>query len=87
MNQLAKDKKTGKIYKLKEKLGLNLIGDGIGDIVSGMIGGPAGTNYGENISTMAISKNFSIGVLVAGGSHYHVHLVLYTVNQLDLFNS
>ncbi|NLC41898.1 MAG: xanthine permease [Erysipelothrix sp.] len=65
VNQLAKDKKTGKIYKLKEKLGLNLIGDGIGDIVSGMIGGPAGTNYGENISTMAISKNFSIGVLVA----------------------
>ena len=51
VNQLAKDKKTGKIYKLKEKLGLNLIGDGIGDIVSGMIGGPAGTNYGENIST------------------------------------
>lgn len=65
VNQLSKKKKTGKIYKIKEKLGLNLIGDGLGDIVSGMIGGPAGTNYGENISTMAISKNFSIAVLLA----------------------
>jgi len=46
-------------------LGRNLIGDGIGDIVSGFIGGPAGTNYGENISTMAISKVFSVPVLIA----------------------
>jgi len=35
-----------------------------GDIISGAIGGPAGTNYGENISAMAISKNFSIHVLM-----------------------
>jgi uracil permease len=46
-------------------LGLNLIGDGVGDIVSGFVGGPAGTNYGENISTMAITKNFSVWVLGA----------------------
>ena len=39
VNQLSKKKKTGKIYKIKEKLGLNLIGDGLGDIVSGMIYG------------------------------------------------
>lgn len=65
VNQLAKNKGSSKIYKIKEKLGLNLIGDGIGDIVAGAIGGPAGTNYGENISTMAISKNFSIAVLLA----------------------
>src|SRR5690554_1676769 len=52
VNQLAKRKGSSKIYKLADKLGLNLIGDGIGDIVAGLIGGPAGTNYGENISTM-----------------------------------
>jgi uracil permease len=46
-------------YDIKNKLGLNLIGDGIGDIVSSMFGGPAGTNYGENLSTMAITRNFS----------------------------
>ena len=47
------------------KLGLNLIGDGIGDIVSSLFGGPAGTNYGENLSTMAITKNFSSWMLGA----------------------
>ncbi len=65
VNELAKRKKSTKKYDISGKLGLNLIGDGIGDIVSGIIGGPAGTNYGENISTMAISKNFSVPVLVA----------------------
>ncbi len=65
VNDLAKKKGTEKRYKIADKLGLNLIGDGIGDIISGAIGGPAGTNYGENLSTMAITKNFSTSVLVA----------------------
>ncbi|MDD2446198.1 MAG: solute carrier family 23 protein [Tissierellia bacterium] len=64
VNDLAGKKATKKRYDLAGKLGLNLIGDGIGDIVSGFIGGPAGTNYGENISCMAISKNFSVPVLI-----------------------
>ena len=64
VNDLAKKKGTDKKYDIENKLGLNLIGDGIGDIISGAIGGPAGTNYGENISAMAISKNFSIHVLM-----------------------
>ncbi len=62
VNDLAK-KKGKSEYKIADKLGLNLIGDGIGDIVASMFGGPAGTNYGENISTMAITKNFSVKVL------------------------
>ncbi len=62
VNDLAKKKGKG-VYKIAEKLGLNLIGDGIGDIVASLFGGPAGTNYGENISTMAITKNFSVKVL------------------------
>ncbi len=64
VNDLAKKKGAGKIYDIENKLGLNLIGDGMGDIISGFIGGPAGTNYGENISAMAITKNFSIHVLI-----------------------
>ena len=44
-------------------LGRNLVGDGLCDMVAGVIGGPAGTNYGENISTMAITKIFSTSVL------------------------
>ena len=62
VNDLAKKKGKGE-YKIADKLGLNLIGDGIGDIVASLFGGPAGTNYGENLSTMAITKNFSTKVL------------------------
>ena len=64
VNNLAKKKGSTKVYDIESRLGDNLIGDGIGDIVSAAIGGPAGTNYGENISAMAISKNFSVNVLI-----------------------
>ncbi len=64
VNDLARKKGVDKKYDIENKLGLNLIGDGLGDIISGFIGGPAGTNYGENISAMAISKNFSVYVLM-----------------------
>lgn len=57
--------KGKKPYGIKNRLGMNLIGDGIGDIVSSLFGGPAGTNYGENLSTMAITRNFSVPVLGA----------------------
>ncbi len=53
-----------KKYDLIGLLDRNLIGDGICDMISGVVGGPAGTNYGENISTMAITKVFSVPVLV-----------------------
>jgi uracil permease len=67
VNDLARRKGKGE-YKIADKLGLNLIGDGIGDIVASIFGGPAGTNYGENISTMAITRNFSVVMLaVAAG--------------------
>ena len=65
VNNLAKQKKSDKRYNISDKLGLNLIGDGLGDMISGVIGGPAGTNYGENLSTMAITKNFSTPMLIA----------------------
>ena len=63
VDDLAKKKKSDKKYNLVDKLHLNLIGDGICDMISGFVGGPAGTNYGENISTMAITKVFSVAVL------------------------
>ena len=64
VDHLAKQKGKGS-YNIKKRLGMNLIGDGLGDIVSGAIGGPAGTNYGENLSTMAITRVFSVWVLGA----------------------
>lgn len=64
VNDIAKKKGSKKQYNLSGLLDRNLIGDGIGDMITGFIGGPAGTNYGENISTMAITKVFSVPVLV-----------------------
>ena len=65
VNDVAKRKGKKMKYKLIDMLDRNLIGDGICDMISGAVGGPAGTNYGENISTMAITKVFSVPVLVA----------------------
>lgn len=50
--------------KIKELIGLNLVADGADDLVVGMLGGCAGTNYGENNSLMAITRNYSVPVLM-----------------------
>ena len=63
INDVAREKGKKK-YDIVGLLGENLIGDGLCDMVSGFVGGPAGTNYGENISTMAITRVFSVPVLV-----------------------
>ena len=63
VNDVAKKKGKKMKYSLIDMLDRNLIGDGICDMISGVVGGPAGTNYGENISTMAITKVFSVPVL------------------------
>ncbi|MBQ9988887.1 MAG: xanthine permease [Clostridia bacterium] len=63
VNDVAKKKGSNKKYNLIDLLDRNLIGDGLCDMISGLLGGPAGTNYGENISTMAITKVFSVAVL------------------------
>ena len=65
VNDVARKKGKEPKYSLIDLLDRNLIGDGLCDMVSGFVGGPAGTNYGENISTMAITKVFSIPVIAA----------------------
>ena len=53
--------------QIKNLIGLNLILDGLGDAINGMLGGCAGTNYGENNSLIAITRNYSGPVLIAAG--------------------
>ena len=84
VNDLSAKKGKGK-YKIAEKLGLNLIGDGIGDIVASLFGGPAGTNYGENLSTMAITRNFSVKVL--GGAAIMAMLMSFLTPISNAINS
>jgi uracil permease len=52
---------------IKRLIGLNLMLDGLGDFVNGLLGGCAGTNYGENNSLMAITRNYSAPVLMTAG--------------------
>lgn len=46
-------------YHLDQNVGFNLVLDGLGDMVNGLLGGAAGTNYGENNSLMVITRNYS----------------------------
>lgn len=48
-----------------EDPGLNrtLLGDGLATVVSGLIGGPANTTYGENTAVLAITKNYNPALL------------------------
>ncbi|MBQ7223848.1 MAG: xanthine permease [Erysipelotrichaceae bacterium] len=63
VQDVAKKKGKKMDYSLIDMLDKNLIGDGLCDMVAGFVGGPAGTNYGENISTMAITRVFSVPVI------------------------
>jgi len=65
---------------LDRYLGLNLIFDGVGDAVSGLFGSTAGTNYGENNSLMAITRNYSGWALGAAGA---ISVVLAFVGKLS----
>jgi uracil permease len=54
--------------QLNQHIGFNLVLDGLGDMVNGLFGGVAGTNYGENNSLMVITRNYSgAALLMAGG--------------------
>ncbi|MFP4393931.1 MAG: uracil-xanthine permease family protein [Anaerolineales bacterium] len=67
VDQLAKD--LGRTpLGIKNLVGLNLIADGSADIVNGILGGCSGTNYGENIAVMAITRNYSSVVMMAAGA-------------------
>ncbi len=66
IDQLAKDL-GHQPTSIKNLIGLNLVADSSDDVVAGLLGGCAGTNYGENNSLMAITRNYSVAVLMAAG--------------------
>jgi len=66
IDALAKEVKKAPI-EIKKLIGLNLVADGADDVIVGLLGGCAGTNYGENNSLMAITRNYSVPVLMVAG--------------------
>ncbi len=66
IDALAKELKKAPV-EIKKLIGLNLVADGSDDVIVGLLGGCAGTNYGENNSLMAITRNYSVPVLMTAG--------------------
>jgi uracil permease len=52
---------------LAKFVGLNLMLDGLDDLINGLFGSTAGTNYGENNSLMVITRNYSGAALLTAG--------------------
>ncbi len=55
-------------YGLSKYIGLNMMLDGLNDLINGIFGSTAGTNYGENNSLMVITRNYSGPVLITAGA-------------------
>lgn len=81
VDRLAEEQARPK-YHLDQHVGFNLILDGIGDVLHGLFGATAGTNYGENNSLMAITRNYSGPALIAAGV---ICILLAFVGKLSAF--
>jgi uracil permease len=81
VDRLAEEQARPK-YHLDKHVGFNLILDGIGDVLHGLFGATAGTNYGENNSLMAITRNYSGPALIAAGV---ICILLAFVGKLSAF--
>jgi uracil permease len=79
VDRFAEDQGKEK-YELDQHVGFNLILDGIGDFINGLFGSTAGTNYGENNSLMAITRNYSGPVLIAAGA---ISMLLGFIGKLE----
>ena len=66
IDRLAEEQGREKSH-IDKFIGFNLILDGIDDFLKGLMGSTAGTNYGENNSLMAITRNYSGPALIAAG--------------------
>ena len=54
---------TGRDFFKKPGLDKTLTGDGLAQVVAGILGAPPVTSYGENIGVMALNKIFSVYVI------------------------
>ena len=63
-HQLVLGRIVGKDYIKDPGLNRSLLGDGLGTLISGLIGGPPKTTYGENIGVLAITRVYSVYVII-----------------------
>jgi uracil permease len=63
-HQLVLSKVVGRDYIKEPGLHRSILGDGLGTMISAFIGGPPKTTYGENIGVLAITKVFSVYIIL-----------------------
>lgn len=63
-HQLVLGKVVGRNYVKDPGLHRSILGDGLGTLVSAIIGGPPKTTYGENIGVLAITRVYSVYVII-----------------------
>lgn len=63
-HQLVLGKIVDRNYIKDPGLHRSILGDGIGTFISSLVGGPPKTTYGENIGVLAITKVFSVYVIL-----------------------
>jgi uracil permease len=63
-HQLVLSKVVGRDYIKEPGLHRSILGDGLGTMISSLIGGPPKTTYGENIGVLAITKVYSVYIIL-----------------------
>lgn len=63
-HQLVLGKIVDRNYIKDPGLHRSILGDGIGTFISSLVGGPPKTTYGENIGVLAITRVFSVHVII-----------------------
>lgn len=63
-HQLVLGRVVNKDFIRDPGLNRSLLGDGLGTLLSGFLGGPPKTTYGENIGVMAITRVYSVYVII-----------------------
>jgi uracil permease len=63
-HQLVLGKVVGRDYIKEPGLHRSILGDGMATMISGLMGGPPKTTYGENIGVLAITRVYSVYVLL-----------------------
>ena len=63
-HQLVLGRIVDRDYIKNPGLNRSLLGDGLGTFISGLIGGPPKTTYGENIGVLALTRVYSVYVII-----------------------
>ncbi len=81
-HQLVLGRVVNRNYIKDPGLHRSLLGDGLGTLISGLMGGPPKTTYGENIGVLAMTRVYSVYVILGAATFAIVFAFLGKVMAL-----